>query len=320
MRGSLWTGLVILVGCGEVRNTTPDAAIDAPVDTAVDGPTLPVTHHRYVIDRFLLPATNTQARDFGLDLDGDAEVDNQLGMVMSTLGNMGLDIQIDTDKQIDTGTTIMLPDLGADDLTTETYATFTIFQGANPTPAPCFNAQDTVCRKHLTGSGAFTAKTAPVDPPLVGTIDNGKLVAGPGHLTVQFSMLSSTPLLVSLLGARVELMPTGTAIGKIGGAIGKPELDNVVIPGMREGFQAAVARDCTNPTSPPGCGCVADSQGKTYLGLFDTDPQDCSLSVSEIRNNSLIVSLFAPDVTIEGLQALSLGVSVHAVGASYISP
>jgi hypothetical protein len=47
---------------------------------------------------------------------------------------------------------------------------------------------------------------------------------------------------------------------------------------------------------------------------------DCMITVDEIKNNSLIVSLLAPDVTVEGMQALSLGVSVHAVVATFSGP
>jgi hypothetical protein len=39
-----------------------------------------------------------------------------------------------------------------------------------------------------------------------------------------------------------------------------------------------------------------------------------------VQNNSLIVSLLAPDVTLEGVQALSLGVAVHLVGGTFVAP
>jgi hypothetical protein len=311
--------LVILAGCGEVRSNAVDAAIDTPV-IAIDAPVPPAMHKHYVIDRLLLPANNTEARAFGLDLDGDGVVDNQLGMVIATLAGMGLPTQTNTDKLIDTGAALMLPDLGADDLVTEPYATFTIYQGANPVPAPCANTADTVCRRHLLGTGSFTAKAAPVDPVLTGAIANGTLAAGPGHLTIQFAFMSSAPVVANLVGARVELMPTATAAGKLCGAMTKTDVDTVLIPAMQVGFQATVTRDCTMPTSPPACGCMADSEGKTMIGLFDTAPSDCSISVSELQNNSLIVSLLAPDITIESMPALSLGLSMHAVAATYTAP
>src|SRR5258706_12468788 len=43
--------------------------------------------HRYVVDQFLPPLNNTQARAMADDLDGNGYVDNQLGMVMATLAS-----------------------------------------------------------------------------------------------------------------------------------------------------------------------------------------------------------------------------------------
>ena len=52
------------------------------------------------------------------------------------------------------------------------------------------------------------------------------------------------------------------------------------------------------------------------ISLFDTN-HDCAVSVTEIQNNSLIQALFAPDVTIDGQMALSVGFGVTAVGATF---
>jgi hypothetical protein len=315
MRNSLVMVLAFVAGCGGDDDC---CTVDARV--FMDG-ALPATHRHYVIDRELMPTTNTQAREFGLDLNGDATIDNQLGMVISTLVGMGLTAQIDTDKMIDTGAAIMLVDLGTDDLGTEPTATFTIYQGANPVPAACASSQDITCRKHLTGSASFSIKTgAPVDPPLTGSIVNSKLTAGPGHLTIQFTLIGSAPITVALIGARAELTTTTTAMGKLGGAISKTDLDTKVLPAIRDTFDVAVKRDCTMLTSPPSCGCAADTTGKTLLGLFDTSPSDCNITLTEVQTNSLFQSLLAPDVTVEGTQALSFGVAVHVVGAIYTAP
>ena len=53
------------------------------------------------------------------------------------------------------------------------------------------------------------------------------------------------------------------------------------------------------------------------IGLFDTTPHDCTISEPEIENNSLIMSLFAPDVMVDGQQAVSIGVQVTAVHAEF---
>jgi hypothetical protein len=49
-------------------------------------------------------------------------------------------------------------------------------------------------------------------------------------------------------------------------------------------------------------------------------PKDCTISVSEVAQNSLIQSLLAPDVMIDGVEALSVGVSASAVHAAFADP
>jgi hypothetical protein len=318
MRSAI-VGLVMVVGACRIDSVTFTQSREA--DAAIDTPMPEIEHHHYVIDRFVFPTSNVEARDYGMDLDGDAVVDNQLGMIAVALGNQDLENQIYTDKLINNGTIITLADVGATDLGTSSTASFALFEGANPMPAPCLDAQDTACRKHLTGTGEFTAKSAPVDPPLQGAVASGDLVAGPGHLSVQFAFFGLVPAQLTLLAARVDLMPTATGMmGKLTGAISKNDVDNVFMPSIQTGFGPIVVRDCTALTSPPSCGCMTDSQGKSLLGLFDTTPQDCQISVDEVRNNPIIVSLFAPDLVVEGRDALSFGVHVHAVGATYTTP
>ena len=43
--------------------------------------------HRYTIDRYDLPRTNYEARVAGDDLNGDRSIDNQIGVVIGTLGS-----------------------------------------------------------------------------------------------------------------------------------------------------------------------------------------------------------------------------------------
>jgi hypothetical protein len=49
-------------------------------------------------------------------------------------------------------------------------------------------------------------------------------------------------------------------------------------------------------------------------------PKDCAVSIDEIKNNNVIMSLLAPDVKIDGVDALSLGVKATAVKGSFPLP
>jgi hypothetical protein len=340
MRKIICLSLVILVGCGsegggsagpqDAPTGTEDMAmvkIDAPrpvdgaVDAMPDAVIVPGNAFHYVHSSMLLPQNNTQARDYGLDLNGDNTVDNQLGMVIATFNAQGFDSQTPMTSAIDKGNVLMLGSVRASSLMMTALASFTIYQGANPMPAPCASAQDTVCRKHLAGTGTFSLEAnAPIDPPLVGMIAANQLTAGPGHLTIRFTMLGSMPITVTLLGARVELTTNGTSYaGKLAGAVSQADVQTKILPPLRDGFEASVMKDCTMLTSPPMCGCPSGSTGRTMLNLFDTN-QNCSISLAEVQNNSLIQALFAPDVTVESKQALSFGVWVTSVAGTFTDP
>jgi hypothetical protein len=275
-----------------------------------------------VVDRQLLPATQAQAVDYAFDLDGDTVVDNRVAAVLATYESMGFENQQVSDVWFARGEAIMLAQLGADDYSDDADATFTMYQGDNPMPPACAGPGFTNCGKHLMGTGSFALEAgAPVDPPLEGTIANGKLAAGPAHLTVQFSLGFSPPITVTLIGARVELIPTATSLmGKVGGAITQSEIASKVMPGLRESFATAVYRDCDPFGSAPTCDCAAGSLGEKVIGQLDRSPADCGVSLAEVQNDAMTAALLVPDVMVEGQPALSIGFGVTAVRGSFPAP
>ena len=310
-----------------VPDAPPDAVPDAPPDGPLtDAPPPPMGHHHYVIDSVLVPTNNTQARDYGQDLNGDLTVDNQLGMVLATIAGMGLDIQTTTTQSVDRGASITLIDLGTDDFTTEPAATFATFVGENPMPPACANAADIICRHHLAGTATFTiVPAAPTNPALLGAIVAGTYKSSPaGPLAAPLAVFPSSPaIVVNLVGARVEatqLSATGILSMKIGGGITDAEMDAKVYPAIQNSVAADIARDCTALTNPPTCGCTPGSTGRTWIDLLDASPKDCKVSVQEVKGNSLFMSLFAPDVTINGVPALSVGFKATAVEAGFVAP
>jgi hypothetical protein len=322
--------LLALLGCGSNHDASIDAAkqidakpidarpIDAPADALFDAPMAPAGAHRYVIDHQHLPTNSNEARTYGLDLNNDGNVDNQLGMVNGTLVGMGFLVQPVLDHAIDTGSIEMLADLEAADLTTAAQATFTLFDGANAMPAPCNGSSDTTCRHHLAGTATFDVLASPHDPPLAGAIAAGVVTAGPGTLHLRTSVFGSLVDL-KLIGARIKLGQVSDAsimTGVIAGAITQDEIDTSVYPPLQTTLTAEVALDCNALTSPPSCGCTSGSTGSTVISLFDTN-HDCAVSLDEIKTNSLITALLAPDVTIDAMPALSVGVGISAVHAAF---
>jgi hypothetical protein len=196
------------------------------------------------------------------------------------------------------------------------------WKGTNANPAPCTNAQDMVCRHHLTGTGTFDlAADSWHDTPLVGSIASGAFDAGPGDLTLQFPLFPGMTVEVTLLGSKVHA--TGLADASIGasilgGAISQNDINTKLLPAIASGFVGIISRDCTG-SPPPDCGCVAGSTGATIIQFFDAN-HDCAVSAAELQSNNLIQALLGPDVTIEGMPALSFGVGFTAVKGTYTVP
>ncbi len=70
---------------------------------------------RYVVDQIWLSTTNTQAKDYGGDLNGDGYIDNQLGQVVSMLASQG-DVTSHGDDMIRAGVVTSSVIITADDL------------------------------------------------------------------------------------------------------------------------------------------------------------------------------------------------------------
>lgn len=292
-------------------------------------------HYRYVADTVLVPTTQTQAREYGLDLDGDGPVDNTLGMVLSTLGGMGFDVQTTIDTAVAEGDIVLLLDFQTKDFMNTTKAGVQVFLGDLVAPTVACNTGETYndvtmmgCGRHLSGTGNFAVSAnSPTNAALGGKIVNSQFKGGPGNLSLQIALGGTEAIQLDLIGARAKGSGiTATEIGSLvfGGAISKNDIEMKVIPAIVDQITPIIARDCDMLTNPAGgCGCDDPSTGKTILGLFDTkkadgsDGKDCAVTVEEIKTNSLIVSLLSPDVTINGVEALSLGIKATAVGAVY---
>src|SRR5262249_25093196 len=153
---------------------------------------------------------------------------------------------------------------------------------------------------------------------------------GPGKLTLQIALGGTTAIQLDLIGARAS----ATGISQMGirtlpgtnvthgvvfaGALPKDDIETKGSPAAPNQLLPTSKRDSPTPTVA-GCGCTDGSTGKTIIGLFDTD-HDCTVTVDEIKNNSLIMSLLAPDVSIDGKMALSLGIKAVAVKATFTAP
>jgi hypothetical protein len=289
-------------------------------------PTPEGDHTQYVASQAFVPTNNNQAREYGLDLDGNKQPDNQLGMVLGTLSTMGFDVQGSIDSAVLEGDIILLVDFQTTDFTSSSAAGLSVLLGATPTPAPCTdpaNPTPATCGKHLAGTGNFTiAPGSPDNAAVAGKIIGGTFTGGgnSSEISLQISLGGDSAIQLDLIGARAKA--SGISADKIdsvifGGALSEADLNSKVIPAIQQQIAPIIAEDCTDTATPPTCGCESGSTGATVLNLFDAAPKDCAVSVEEIKSNSLIQSLLAPDVEINGVQALSLGIKVVASKATF---
>jgi hypothetical protein len=295
-------------------------------------------HTHYVANQVEVPSNNNEAREDGLDLNGDGTVDNQLGMVLSALASTaGFDIQGSVNKSVAEGTIILLADVQTTDFTNAGAAGISILLGDSANPAACNTGETytcdtstppvcTGCGHQLDGTASFqVAADSPTDAALGGKFVNGTFNGGPGDISLQIALTSGAPITLNLIGARIQASGvTATTIGDsdsggaiLAGALSSDDINNTVLPAVQAQLGPVIAADCTMLTMPPDCGCTAGSTGKLILGFFDTMPQDCAVSLSEIQNNTLIKSLLMPDVTVNGVMALSLGIKTTYVGATF---
>lgn len=276
--------------------------------------------YSYVVSEGSLPTSNQQAVEFGLDLNGDNVVDNQLGAVLAALVNQGFDVQDAIKEAVDQGDIILLMDLQTTSFSSAGRSGIKVHLSdkASAMPAPCTDAADMTCRKHLDGNGSFAIATgSPDNAAVAGKVVGGTFNGGPGDISIKIALGGPEGVQLNLIGARAKatgMSEAGLDSVVVAGALPEEDLKTQVIPAIHTQLVPIISEACMMPAQMD-CGCPSGT-ASTILKLFDTAPKDCMVSVQEIADNTLIKSLLAPDVTIEGQKALSLGLKVKATKAT----
>jgi hypothetical protein len=297
----------------------------------------PQGDHTYVVNKVNVPQSPAEAVEiYGFDLDGDGRTENKVGTTLANLGSaLGVNVTAAVDGAINQGSAILLMNVQASDLTNASCAGVSVYLGANPDPAPCADAEDTVCGRHLDGSGSFEiAANSPADARLLGRIVNGAFAPGasdvPGKVTIELPVVSGLPpLRLSLVGARIEIeqvSDSGLMQGRLGGAVPVSDVQESVLPTIHALISGIIAQDCTGEA--PDCCENPSSQNAQILDLFDEN-KDCQVPQEELEQNSIISTLLNPDVDLlddsgnyapnkDGARdSLSLGIGFTATTATF---
>lgn len=282
-------------------------------------------HHGYVVSKATV-VPKTPAGDYGLDLGGatsaklDGKVDNKLGQALTGLSAF-FDVQGTIDEAIDHGSIILLVDIQTADFASSSGAGLTVKYGSQPTPPACTSPTDLTCRHHLDGSATFLVATnSPDDALLAGKIEGGTFNGGPGEISLQIALGSTTAIPVNLVHARARaagMSDTGVMSIVVGGLLTNALVTGQLAPAIKVQVDALLTTGCTSRT--PGA-CVCTGSASTVLDLADTN-DDCQVSVDELLNVSIIKMYLEPDSCSKDSctepDSLSVGLRVEAVKASF---
>jgi hypothetical protein len=274
--------------------------------------------YRYVVSDLRVPTNNNEAREFGLDLNGDKTPDNQLGMVFGTLESEGLGTATTAREALLRGGLVMLAEIQTTSLDDADDAGLTTYLGGDPIPNACLDDNDlATCGQHLKGTGQFTVDLETASHQARGPIADNRFLGSTGIMPIEFAISLAGVIRLDLRGAQVKITELGPDGGRgvIGGAIAPIDIDGVVIPEAALQIDRIVSTECTGvPDLSSMCGCRGRSD--TLQELFDEN-HDCRVDLREVATNSLTRSLLAPDVRVHDQDMLSFGVGVEFARASF---
>lgn len=288
------------------------------------------THTQYVADTIIIPTMTGQSGMLALDIDKDGRPDNGLGNALSALANEGVDLQPTVTDGVNTGSSIILADLQATALDNASGVGLRFYLGGNPNPPACSDVtMPDTCGMHLMGGASFDFIVGSPDDALIGgrLIDGTFKAQAPGTVTLNLSFVEGKPpTTLKLIGTRTEftVKADGTMSGELVGAISPALLSPVASQLIID----LITKDCIGTF--PDC-CTADSPGKFFLDLIDSNDEDCMVTSEQVASNSIIRSLLSPDVDmfngttfdpgVDGVDdSISLGLGFSAVGATFARP
>lgn len=254
--------------------TVPGCFFDSqePADGDIVGPyTGPKT--RFVVDRLVLPLSQSDARLYGADLNGDDAVDNQLGSVISTLYQVNPGEQHVADR-IAGGSLALSVEIQADDLDRDDRAGVWVIGGEGTIGRPVGGEllDGVFIPNFIKDTALPNTGSATIPLPIMADVD-------------------ATPLDVAFM--QISLVPDGQ-----GGY--DAQIHGMVRNAMASARAAIAAQLHERPELHRWMWSILD---KNYNGTIEPDEW----------NNTLIQSLLYGDMEIGSERLLSVGIGVHLV-------
>jgi len=300
--------LLLLAACSAFN---PTAVPPQPTQTTEALPITGLQYH-FVTNKLILPTTQAQAQEFGLNVDADSQnkPDNKFGELLALLtsASQSLELQTTLDQAINSGQLVSLHLVQANDPLNATNVAWSIFLGQSTQSAPSFNGSDT-----------FTLDAAaPVNLPIIGTLVNGHFAGGPGSVHLEMVLLGQK-VDVDLIGVHLEadLSEKGCSNGRLGGGVTVEEYRGNLLPAIAEGFNQIIKTD--------------QSAAKTLLPVFDSDNNGIITS-QELEGNPFLMIAISPDLDLldasgnfnpgqDGVKdSYSIGLGFGCVPAAFTTP
>lgn len=252
----------------------------------------PCARREAVAARLTLPTAPT---DLAVDLDGDGHPDNAYGAILRVLASQGFAPQAMQDAAVLSGQAIVLVNEDSIDpafATDPGSAVGRILRGV-PQGDPDYS-----------GAGTFTLDTA-----AGAAVYQGPIVQDVFTSTTTDAPTTPLPLMPAQSGQALPLYAArliltnasgGLVAGQINGAWKASDVQTTLLPSMAVALSQEIAADPTAQSSQnlkqifdqgdgSGGSCM-DADGST------SQPNDGVIGACELAGNSLVTSLFAPDV------------------------
>ncbi|MBX3247791.1 MAG: trypsin-like peptidase domain-containing protein [Myxococcales bacterium] len=271
-------GLVaLLTGCSPTAGTRSD---DPDPREPVE-PSHELLTRDYVASALLAQSAR---RPVGLDLDGDGEIDNALAELVTTLGELGFDLQDVLDETIASGDYLLLGRFSA-----RSEAGMMRLQQARVDGAPDF-----------TGYGVFQALDAPEPYTLRGTVSHALRAAE--ELVPFEAEASALPLRFPFGDGALDLVLHRARFeAELGEHEGRAELGGLLTDADVTALLEPVAASFTaRVAATPGCPSACDDPLVQMLVLALDRDRDGRVTARELRDNPLLGGALAPDVDVDG--------------------
>jgi hypothetical protein len=231
------------------------------------------TTTRYVVDSIVLPTETDDVQALGDDLDGDGDTDNKIGDLTVTL-DLGENVTTHGADMIASGAIASTVEITADDLSDDGSVGVT------------YHGHD--------GDAAVAAGGRLVDGRF--TSNRTRDTSHPGAATVVLPVfVDADPTTLALTNVEIDLEPDGA--GGFDALLRGTTDPAAALAAAYAGSQQMLA---ANPPDHVG-----------FMQAFDYPTPDWTITQTEFAMNSVIASLFHPDITIDGVPLLSFGARFH---------